>query len=187
MKTCTRCGDDKGEFYKDSTTKDGLSACCKRCKDKYRTTETGRRSVAKYHKRYYSSPNGRAMKMWSSLGTRGRSACYEGIEVRMTREEFMGWAVPAIEAFLKRSPDEVPSLDRIDPDGHYELSNLRIVSKRFNILRSRYIPNKLGISRDSPLEAVYDGVALVVEAMLDCTGKEQDGFLTHLRRRWRAS
>ena len=56
-----------------------------------------------------------------------------GIEVKMTREEFIWWA-------LKEFPDTDFSgldFDRIDNDGHYTTENLQLVSRSANLQNTR--------------------------------------------------
>lgn len=67
----------------------------------------------------------------------------------MDKEEFIQWAMPLVEEFEIRYPSEVASVDRIDPDGHYEFSNMRIISMRENSLRSRLFMKHVGITTDS--------------------------------------
>lgn len=57
----------------------------------------------------------------------------KGIELRITRDEFIAWCDSNAELIEQLwSQGEVPSIDRIDPKGHYELSNMRIRSLREN-------------------------------------------------------
>lgn len=63
---------------------------------------------------------------------------YTHIEIRMTRNEFMDWAEPEHAKFMEEyGLDVVPSIDRIDPDGHYELSNIRLIPLPDNSRRNR--------------------------------------------------
>jgi len=65
-------------------------------------------------------------------------AAYKAIKILLTKEEFLAWAVPAIEKFLEKYPGESPSIDRYpDPDGHYRFGNIRIISARLNELTRR--------------------------------------------------
>lgn len=69
----------------------------------------------------------------------------KGTELRMGRKEFYSWCEtqwPTIEGFYLRN--ETPSLDRIDPKGHYEITNLRVISLKENVARgltSRWAPD----------------------------------------------
>lgn len=52
---------------------------------------------------------------------------YHGVELRMTRAEFEKWAIPKLVKWFRTCPEKIPSIDRIDPTGHYELSNIRLL------------------------------------------------------------
>jgi hypothetical protein len=83
---------------------------------------------------------------WNRLTNRagnnyGHGRRYEEIEVRMAREEFVAWAIPAYTAWFNEHPDVTPALDRIDTAGHYEIGNIRLISQRENILRREYSRN----------------------------------------------
>jgi len=88
-----------------------------------------------------AQPRNRALRIWRALllrcGNRdGNNPSYEHTEVRMTQAEFLAWAIPAYqeyleqhpESFLPEKPKDTASLDRIDPNGHYEIGNLQIIS-----------------------------------------------------------
>lgn len=77
--------------------------------------------------------------MWSTLSTRvgdrsGHAPAYVGVELRMTRQEFLTWAVVSLRKWWKSHPGETPSLDRRDSRGHYEIGNLRITTCGENTL-----------------------------------------------------
>lgn len=85
------------------------------------------------HARYYATPKGRAARAWSGMKYRsGRPGTYAHVELRMTRAEFVAWAVPEYERWIAENPGAQPSIDRIDPRGHYELANIRIIDQRLN-------------------------------------------------------
>ena len=54
-----------------------------------------------------------------------KNNCYRGIEVRVTKEDFINW-------FMERD-FEGCSVDRIDSTGHYELSNMQVIPLALNI------------------------------------------------------
>lgn len=94
-------------------------------------------SAADYHKRYAkryaSTPRGAAVRAWAALNQRARSRgpgleAYSHVEVRMTRDEFLAWAIPEYESWFARHPGVTPSVDRVVASGHYEVSNLQILS-----------------------------------------------------------
>ena len=45
----------------------------------------------------------------------------------MGRADFIAWAVPAYKEWFRDYPGVTPSVDRINPDGHYEIGNLRLI------------------------------------------------------------
>ena len=60
------------------------------------------------------------------------------IECRITKEEFYRWCEKQKEHILNLfKVGEKPTIDRINPDGHYELSNMRIISLTENIRANR--------------------------------------------------
>lgn len=76
--------------------------------------------------------------MWHNMlrRTRSNKGCYETVEVLMTKAEFSAWARPLVAEFMSEFPERSPSVDRIDPKGHYELSNIRIISSAENSFRA---------------------------------------------------
>jgi hypothetical protein len=127
MAICPHCQQKKPDssFYRNAGRKNGLSILCKTC---YRT--------------YEASPERRAKRTWNTLHTRVRlQPAYRGVEVRMTRSEFLLWAVPAYERWMREYPGDTPSLDRERPEGHYELGNLRIIARGENARLARNHPN----------------------------------------------
>jgi hypothetical protein len=74
-----------------------------------------------------------------------RYKMYKGIECRISQYEFIEWAKVEIYKFKQLYPYDIPSVDRIDPDGHYEFGNIRIISLAHNSLRSRYFTHTLGL------------------------------------------
>lgn len=60
----------------------------------------------------------------------------KGVEVRMTALEFHTFVARNIQTYVDIvNKGGRPSIDRIDGDGHYEVSNLRIISNRDNIMK----------------------------------------------------
>jgi hypothetical protein len=130
---CSRCG-RRGPLAKDSATSTGSSSWCRRCK---------REAVSSWAK----SPRGRAVRAWLSLAMRagnrnGKAPAYATVEVRMTREEFLAWAIPAHTRWMCRHPGECPSVDRKNPEGHYEIGNLQILSQPANSAKHREDKNR---------------------------------------------
>lgn len=66
------------------------------------------------------------------LNRNGRNPSYAAVELRMTREEWLTWAVPEYERFQTANPRVMPNAARKGDSGHYELGNVRIVSRTEN-------------------------------------------------------
>ena len=127
MARCPHCEQDKPEsaFYRNADRKNGLSILCKPC-----------------FRIYEGSPERRAKRTWNTLHARVRlQSSYRDVEVRMTRAEFLRWALPAYEKWMHEHPGETPSLDRERPEGHYEIGNLRILARGMNARLARNHPN----------------------------------------------
>jgi hypothetical protein len=92
------------------------------------------------------TPKGKAKAAWNAM--RGRvtegprlKECYRGVQIRMTREQFMEWAVPAFTKWIEEHPGVKSSVDRIEAAGHYELGNIRIISLSQNSRDTRRTKN----------------------------------------------
>lgn len=96
-----------------------------------------------YSTNYKRSFEGKAVRMWNDIVKRVQknpSYVRRGIQLKMTRDSFMEFILkdPAYIKYHRlwkisgyKTADS-PSPDRIDPDGHYEVSNLRIVPLSVN-------------------------------------------------------
>jgi hypothetical protein len=138
-----------------------------------------------YNRQYHKTFKGWIRVSWSRMniraGNRGNKyPTYTHVKVLMTREEFVAWAQPQepIWRGIKESNDS-PTIDRIDPDGHYEISNIQILSLRENSSRNtgrhlrtpealvRHIvamAKKLNISLSTVAE-------LIIKEQVDCSTK----------------
>jgi hypothetical protein len=184
MKKCKSCSKKAGkdvfkskrDFYKDCRNPDGLYSTCKKCKQEYNKTNGGKNT-----KRYISTANGRARSMWSHLLYRVKTDPYY-IQVGATilKNDFLKWAIPAIEQFAKKHPDATPSLDRIDPKKGYKLSNIRIVDALTNSFRVCTNFEKLNLNKVSKKEDVYKKLAMIIDVTLDWCGQPLDEFQTYL-------
>ncbi len=117
-KTCTLCLEAKPltEFHRHAPSKDGRKPRCKSCQNR---AETARRL----------EPDHRAVQAWHDLNKRVRNQPeYIGIEVLISKESFIAWATVAFKEWVDNNPGQTPSVDRRDPAGHYEISNLRVIS-----------------------------------------------------------
>ncbi len=98
---------------------------------------TAKSTKSDYARRYRSTPAGAAGCAWNRITSRagakyGHRQCYAGVEVRMTREEFVAWATPRYKEWFAAHPGTTPSIDRIDPAKHYELGNLQLIAVEAN-------------------------------------------------------
>lgn len=126
-----------------------------------------------YTKAYTNTAHGWANRSWQRLVSRannrdGRHPTYVNVDVRMTKNEFLEWAIPRYKEWIETHfAYEIPTIDRIDSTAHYEIMNIRILSKSDNSMRSgkpdtvhqlvRYVvryANKLGISPESVAELI---------------------------------
>jgi hypothetical protein len=127
-KICTYCGKLKATsaYGKKGA---GLNHHCKDC------DSIKQQAFAK-------TPHGRAVKAWNLIKYRvrnpyGKNKTYVGVELRMTRDEFMTWAVPAYTAWVTDGNlIESASVDRKE-DGHYAIGNLQIISRVENAKKQK--------------------------------------------------
>lgn len=67
----------------------------------------------------------------------------KGVELRLTKNEFYTWCDSQSATILAMYAANIkPSINRIDPDGHYELSNIEILSDFVNKQQVRYVPKE---------------------------------------------
>lgn len=122
-KYCSKCLQNKAidQFSVRRSSPDGLGYICRGCSAAY----------SKF--RRHHTAGGRALAAWHNIRHRLKSQKeYAGVELRMTREEFMAWAVPRFRLWLDTKPDEVSTVDRVDPGGHYEITNIRLLERGEN-------------------------------------------------------
>jgi hypothetical protein len=94
----------------------------------------------------------RARRMWIYMRTRlsearsnsprrqKRYKAYADVEMRISREDFVEWAIPEIAKWIF-SHDENPTIDRIDSHGHYEIGNLQLATLKENAAKRRKSKN----------------------------------------------
>lgn len=151
-KICRKCKKkyDLNLFYSDKRASDGKKSRCKFCIkediDEYRHTEKGKEARKKWSKKLGATPHGKAAIAWRGIVGRLRKPelypSYKHIQLKMTRNEFMNWAISAISKFMKENPNVKPSIDRQDSEGNYELTNLRVISHAENSARRGDIENR---------------------------------------------
>ena len=127
MKKCRVCGITKelSEFHKEKRSKDGYRNNCKKCRAKSDAFARRNRTVEKRGSEVYTAINDRLTNP-KRLETRSR---YRKISNNMTREEFISWYVK--NYFLSCT------VDRIDNDKDYELSNIQMLSKKEHNFKKR--------------------------------------------------
>jgi hypothetical protein len=160
IKKCLWCGEVKPltSFHKHSKLSDGRRPECKDC------------SKAKKEKSKLENPLEHAMKNLSANIykrifidiNKPKNKCYKEKNIKC----LIGNNTPAIYDTLNRHyRDDIkrllqkglrPSVDRIDPDGHYELGNIQIVDLVDNINRSRHPSTSKTIRVIYPNETVEE-------------------------------
>jgi len=176
MKTCSKCKTDKpkSEFYKDRCQPDGLDGTCKTCRKKRNRSQSQKEANQRYNK----TPKGIVNRMWARMRHRvGHSFWYDNVEIQVSPKEFKEWALPRVTKFLKENPGITPSVDRVDPKGHYAISNLRIISDQANLGRSNILLYRL---RKKSKEQQLRGVADITNAMLDELGLSKEDLIGEL-------
>jgi hypothetical protein len=106
---------------------------------------------SEYNREYKRSLSGKAARMWNDLNKRAsKYISYTEIEIRMTRQQFFEFVLndPNYHQYHQEwkldgySVRASPSVDRIDPYGHYEISNIQIVPMHINAKRPKRKPKK---------------------------------------------
>ena len=101
---------------------------------------------------------------------------YRHVNVRMSLDEFIEWALPRYEDFIEKYPDESPSISRFGDSGDYEIGNIELISLKDN----RRIQNcdrgtrlqKDGSKRCSTCKTVYENA----EQSFSKNKKNFDGY-----------
>lgn len=126
-KRCRKCSQTKspGEFHRDKKAKDGLVSRCKSCQHE--------------HDR---QPRVMARMAFGAIKQRernsdGKNPTYAAVELRIARTDFIEWYLVALAEFVAGHGGAKQSVDRIDDDGHYELSNIRMIPMVANTRRQR--------------------------------------------------
>lgn len=66
---------------------------------------------------------------------------YASVQLKMSKEQFLNWAVPEYTKWILQNPGKKPSIDRINSDGHYELGNVQIIEVQENRRKSKRFVN----------------------------------------------
>jgi len=155
QKTCSQCCQTKPltEFYRKRSQNDGRGSACMMCTkianhESYQRNKHNRKPNPEVIAKYRSTIRYKTTTIWNCMkGRVKRLKGYSHVKIRMTREEFVAWATPALKKWIKKNPGEWASIDRIDPKGHYEIENIRILSHRENSLRPRREGNSKNVGR----------------------------------------
>ena len=77
-----------------------------------------------------------------------------GVRLELTKDQFYAWCdEQALEIIKLYSDGWTPSIDRIDPNGHYQLGNIRILSTTANaVLGARLASHKRKLTDDQVRE-----------------------------------
>jgi hypothetical protein len=153
-KICSKCQQEKPllEFGPDRRNYDGRQSRCRACYREWhrdysnreavrekRKTSNQRPAARQQQKRWRNKPVARAKNTWAWILKRaGKVAGYRHVEVRMTRDEFLAWAVPRYTQWMQQHPNETPSIDRIESAGHYQIDNLQIAARGENAARTKH-------------------------------------------------
>lgn len=137
MKICSKCNQSKSldEFYKGSSTKDGLKSHCKTCINQH---------MLDYSRTKYANPLGRAKQMFANAKCRSKR---DGLTFTVMLEQiyfavllgvcpktgFRFDLTPTKKGYINPLS---PSIDRIDPTKGYEFDNVQIVCTMFNMGKS---------------------------------------------------
>lgn len=142
MKTCRECGIEKeySEFQVEIRNSDGYRNQCKQCKNEYTKKKRDAQTLEDKAKRTYSS----IKKRCSSKRYQEDRPRYIDVENKLDRDEFVKWYVAN---YFERC-----QVDRIDNDGHYEMSNIQLLSpeehnkkkasERINLIEEVCVCNK---------------------------------------------
>jgi len=140
LKKCGGCGVEKAQddFYKDKRTPSGLFSRCIQCTTDRRRISSRSRLEAVCTKEML------LQSRWKSISTRKQIPPYVDVELRITRDEFLKLFDNSELATLFEAWDKAgrprylaPSIDRIDPLGHYSADNMRWLTVSENTRRAR--------------------------------------------------
>lgn len=95
---------------------------------------------------YYSTPRGKASRMWKDINLRsenkdGKHPAYRNVKVQITKDEFISWVIPQLENWVTHRDISLASIDRKDNNGNYDLSNLQILDRWENARKTGRLKN----------------------------------------------
>lgn len=110
----------------------------------------------------------------------GAHEWYKNKFVKMTKEQWYDFVTPLLEKFFTEHPNKIPSVDRIDPAGHYETSNLRIIPLEENIARSTTLLRWFNIDESSHVTDKLEVLTLLMKGQCEAVGLDIQTLITHL-------
>lgn len=177
---CKNCNQDKpeSEFYLRTDGK--LFGSCKECTRAYNREwrKRNKEKVSQYRDGWNKTVNGYRHRMWISMNQRCEDGDYA--QIKMTKQEWYDFATPLLEKFLKSHPDAIPSVDRVDPDGDYEIGNLRIIRWERNLTRSRVFLKKMGIDQSSPRADKTKAISQIIAGQCEALGLKYKDVIKEL-------
>lgn len=69
----------------------------------------------------------------------GVEPAYANVQLLITKDVWLAWAIPEYERFQANHPDMSPCVSRFEDTGHYELDNIEIISVAENRARQKAI------------------------------------------------
>lgn len=96
-----------------------------------------------------NTPKAFANHRWHKMQERvANLKCYAHVKVLITKQEFYAWVnLNWTDIIAMRKNGDEPSIDRIDSAGNYELTNMRIIPLRQNVLAGSVAHNKARTAR----------------------------------------
>lgn len=132
------------QYRKQSAKKDGLCPICKKCAAAAWAKD--RDSNLSRLRRYNETPNGRAVHLVKNAKKRARIA---GLKFDLVKEDVEQVLIKGVcqrtgVKFDFKSHDKfrnnpfAPSIDKIDPFGHYTRDNIAVVCFAYNIAKNQF-------------------------------------------------
>ena len=138
---------------------------------------------SEYHRTHKHTIDGFTRRVWNSLRSRtingrpnwsnpaDRWYLERGIRLEITRDElkvFIAANGASIQAIWDAG-DVLPSIDRIDPNGHYNLDNIRIISLSEHICVNVAYETHAKVRARKTLKGEHDGTSVdKTKSMLSC-------------------
>ena len=146
MKKCSNCGKVKSRdrFYKDKARKDGLTFQCKKCIRVHKQSNRGKQVRNKACKKHRQTIKGYLCHCFSNMNLRCNNpeakdyARYGGKGVKNLFKSFDEFFhhITIDLGFDTYNKIKGLQIDRVNTNGHYEISNLRIVTQSQNTMNS---------------------------------------------------